>query len=1078
MTGVVPNNAMSTQRTCGRCGAVVSPSAPDGLCVSCLLDAASEPELELEQTQLDRGQPPAEAKSEIRNPKSEVAGLGRFGDYELLDEIARGGMGVVYRARQVSLDRIVAVKMLLFGPLASPETIQRFRIEAAAAGSLQHPNIVSVHEVGLHDGQHFFAMEYVAGRSLSAIVKDGPLPPKRAATYLKTIAEAIHYAHERGILHRDLKPSNVLIDPFDQPKVTDFGLAKRLETEIELTLSGQLLGSPNYMPPEQAAAKRGAVGKRSDVYALGAILYHLLTGRPPFVAPTVAETLHEVLNTEPVSPRVLNPGVPRDLETICLKCLEKDPAKRYQTAASLAEELARFVGQEPIQARPVGRTERAWRWCRRTPLVASLGAATVVLFLAVGIGSPIAAYRINTVRNITRQNLYAADMRQLQQAWESGNTRLAVTLLEAQRPRNGEVDLRGFEWRYWSKICQGEQLFTFHGHTTAVARVTVSRDGRLAASTSGEGTVRLWDVPNRREAVNLPISWGPVAFSPDGQALASVGPQGEIVIWDVANRRELANLARGPIISTATAAIAFSPDNRLLAAAEGGARLASSSSPSAVKIWDLNSQQILKVFRNFRGVPKEVAFSSRGKILAAAGELGLLKLWDVSSEQELPAPVLEQTAAVSSLAFSPDGNLLALPQGQSLLLFELPGMRKVAALALPEPDQVLSVAFSPDGQVLAVGYASGTIALWEMADQRLRRLLKGHTERVNSLAFAPDGQALISASADLTVRLWSVSSPPAENISRGQSKAVTCVAVSPNNQVIASGSLDGTVMLWNATTVAPIATLSAHAFPVRAVAFSPDGTRLLSASGQTEEDGWPFQPGDAKVWDVHTHREVGRLAGITNVVRSVAFSPSGTIAALAAPYAAELWDVVKGRPLGMLAGTRQNLSEWVTSVAFSPDGKTLAVGDYSDSIELWDISSRKETAQLTGLANGAECLAFSPNGQLLASGGRDLIVSLWDVRRRKRIAQLPGHKVFTVSAVAFAPDGRTLASCGWDGAVKLWNVASRRELTTFTSTAERALCLVFSGDGGRLVSGHGDGSIRLWRADSLVETVTVLGQTH
>ncbi|MBI2929872.1 MAG: serine/threonine protein kinase, partial [Verrucomicrobia bacterium] len=233
MTGVVPNNAMSTQRTCGRCGAVVSPSAPDGLCLSCLLDAASDTDPQIEPTKLDQAQPSLEAKSEIRNPKSEIASLGRFGDYELLDEIARGGMGVVYRARQVSLDRIVAVKTLLFGPLASPETIQRFRIEAAAAGSLQHPNIVSVHEVGLHDGQHFFAMEYVAGRSLSAIVKDGPLPPRRAATYLKTIAEAIHYAHERGILHRDLKASNVLIDPFDQPKVTDFGLAKRLETEIE-----------------------------------------------------------------------------------------------------------------------------------------------------------------------------------------------------------------------------------------------------------------------------------------------------------------------------------------------------------------------------------------------------------------------------------------------------------------------------------------------------------------------------------------------------------------------------------------------------------------------------------------------------------------------------------------------------------------------------------------------------------------------------------------------------------------------------------------------------------------------------
>ena len=287
-------------------------------------------------------------------------------------------MGIVYKARQVSLDRIVAVKMLLFGPLAQPELVQRFRTEAAAAASLQHPNIVAIHEVGFREGQHFFAMDYVAGRNLAEIVRDGPLPPKRAAGYVKTIAEAIQYAHERGILHRDLKPSNVLIDANDQPKVTDFGLAKRLEKDTELTLSGQVLGSPNYMPPEQASAHRGLVGKRSDVYSLGAILYHLLTGRAPFVAPTVAETLQQVQNAEPVSPTVLNPHLPRDLKTICLKCLEKEPARRYQTAQELADELGRWLRQEPILARPVSRPEKAWRWCRRKPVVATLTAAAML----------------------------------------------------------------------------------------------------------------------------------------------------------------------------------------------------------------------------------------------------------------------------------------------------------------------------------------------------------------------------------------------------------------------------------------------------------------------------------------------------------------------------------------------------------------------------------------------------------------------------------------------------------------------------------------------------------------------------
>jgi serine/threonine protein kinase len=296
-------------------------------------------------------------------------------------------MGVVYKARQVSLDRIVAVKMILFGPLASAEQVRRFRTEASAAGCLQHPNIVAIHEVGLHEQQHYLVMDYVDGPNLGRLVHDGPLPAKRAAGYVKLIAEAVHYAHERGILHRDLKPSNVLIDSDDRPRVVDFGLAKRLAANSELgtqnselTLSGQVLGSPNYMPPEQAGAGRIKVGRYSDVYSLGAILYHLLTGRPPFQAETVAQTLNLVTSTEPLSPRLLNPGVARDLETICLKCLEKGPGKRYPTAQALAAELARFLNDEPIQARPVNRLERAWRWCRRKPVVAGLLASLLVAF--------------------------------------------------------------------------------------------------------------------------------------------------------------------------------------------------------------------------------------------------------------------------------------------------------------------------------------------------------------------------------------------------------------------------------------------------------------------------------------------------------------------------------------------------------------------------------------------------------------------------------------------------------------------------------------------------------------------------
>jgi tetratricopeptide (TPR) repeat protein len=316
----------------------------------------------------------------------------RVGDYELLEEIGRGGMGVVYRARQVSLGRIVAVKMILGGALGPAADGRRLRNEAEAAARLQHPGIVAIHEVGEWEGQPFFSMDYVEGTTLAALIREHPLPAARASGYVEAIARAVHHAHESGVLHRDLKPSNVLIGADDQPRVTDFGLARQVQADQRLTGTGELLGTPSYIPPEQASDKYGAAGPASDVYALGAVLYELLTGRPPFQAETAIDTLLLVLHNEPVSPRRLNPRVPRDLETVCLKCLRKDPGQRYPTAAALAEDLGRFQRGEPVRARPVGAAARAWRWCRRNRAVAAL-LAGLFLVLTAGLVVSLSEWR-------------------------------------------------------------------------------------------------------------------------------------------------------------------------------------------------------------------------------------------------------------------------------------------------------------------------------------------------------------------------------------------------------------------------------------------------------------------------------------------------------------------------------------------------------------------------------------------------------------------------------------------------------------------------------------------------------------
>jgi len=379
-------------RNCPSCGAPLPADAPAGLCPVCLLktdSAATSP------TKGPAGGPAptltvkpltqrasAEPASTLTISPAAFARVHYFGDYELLEEIARGGMGVVWKARQSSLNRIVALKMILAGKLASEAEVQRFRREAEAAANLQHPNIVAIHEVGEHEGQHYYSMDYVEGRDLGALVREsGPLPPARAAECVKTLAEAVHFAHQRGTLHRDLKPQNVLIDAAGVPRITDFGLAKFIERDESLTQTGAAMGSPSYMPPEQAAGHLDQVGPHSDVYSLGAVLYELLTGRPPFRAETPVATMRQVMDSEPAAPRKLNAALPPDLETICLKCLEKNPARRYHSARALAEELGRFLNHEPIQAIPVSAVRKAETWLRRHPwkLVAAASSISMVL---------------------------------------------------------------------------------------------------------------------------------------------------------------------------------------------------------------------------------------------------------------------------------------------------------------------------------------------------------------------------------------------------------------------------------------------------------------------------------------------------------------------------------------------------------------------------------------------------------------------------------------------------------------------------------------------------------------------------
>jgi serine/threonine protein kinase len=499
-----------------------------------------------------------------------------FGDYELLEEIARGGMGVVYKAQQVSLKRTVALKMILAGQLASAADVQRFRKEAEAAANLKHSNIVAIHEVGQHEGQHYFSMDYIPGRSLADLVREGPLPPKQAARYVRIIAEAVQFAHQHGTLHRDLKPSNILIDGNDQPHVTGFGLAKRVASgqcpvagahnaaspspaasdsapATHLTATGQVLGTPSYMPPEQAGGKRGQVGPASDVYALGAILYDLVTGRPPFQAATALDTLLQVLDAEPVSPRLLNPMIDRDMETMCLKCLQKEPNRRYDSAQALADDLERYLNGQPIHARPIGDFRRFWRWCRRNPRVALLSGAVLLLLVMLPVAVNLVwrseSRKTSAALDESRHHLYLTHVTSAHHALAAGqDVRAWDLLLPYASPAARQSDPRGWEWHYLSNRCRIRLVLS----TRRAGRMIWSPDGKKLAMSGAprweepkaigsDVFILVWDVAGALQAGRRVLDQAlviqtpamPVAWSRDGRRLVG---NFDWAIWDVAKQ--------------------------------------------------------------------------------------------------------------------------------------------------------------------------------------------------------------------------------------------------------------------------------------------------------------------------------------------------------------------------------------------------------------------------------------------------------------------------------------------------------------------------------------------------------------
>jgi WD40 repeat protein/predicted Ser/Thr protein kinase len=994
-------------------------------------------------------------------------------------------MGVVYKARQVSLDRLVAVKMILAGEFATQQFVQRFRTEASAAAVLHHPNIVAIHEVGVHAGQHFFSMDFVDGPSLAAVVGHQPLPARRAAQYLKTIAEAIHYAHQQGILHRDLKPSNVLIDANDQPRITDFGLAKRLENaepgtrNAELTVSGQVLGSPNFMPPEQATAKHGKVGRYSDVYALGGILYHLLTARPPFQADSLEVIVSQVLTVEPVSPRLLDPTVPRDLETICLKCLEKEPSRRYATAQALADELGRFLRGIPILARPVSRPERAWRWCQRKPALATAVGA-VVLVAAVGFAGIVSQWRrAELQRRKAESSEYAADMHLAQLALADNNRALAVGLLDKYRPKGkSEIDLRHWEWRYLWQLCQGDELSTLHRYPRPVCAVAVSKDEKLLAVAYWD-QLALWDLTTKRPLTGLPIATTEaLAFSPTGNLLAvgtwNAAGQPGIDLWDMSAGKVTKTLAR----ETEVRSVAFSPDGKLLATFDNR---------GSIKVVDWPSDRTLTNFtvppprRRPTGV---VVFSPEGNRLAIGEDYGHVQLLDLRTGTVVPFQT-QSSEGVTALVLSANAKLLAAALGSAVRLWDANSGESRGQLT-NHTGWVKALAFTPDGRQLASASRDGTIRIWSVADHTELRCLRSSGEGLEALAMLPDGRTLVTGSDGGSVCLWDAtarSRVPAhtnwaiafgiDSLTEIETRQfaletldprAACrfgFAFTPDSRGFITTDRYGSLALWDARSVRVTENLPVLGSNHWGVALSPDGRWL--AAGKTPEI--------LTIWDWTTRRAVTNFAVPCEYYGKLAFSRSGNFLFAVAinnewVTSTRIWQTGDWKEVALTG----NQSAGILSVDLSPDDRLLAAGYQDGSVKLSRFPSGQHETTFTNHQAHVTGVLFSPDGRELVSTSFDRSVRLWDVSVRRELATLRGHFGLVCSA-ALSPDGRRAATGGTSprDAVKLWDLVAHRELLSLQGEGQYFMHLTFSPDGNTLVATSFDGIAHLWRAPSWEE---------
>lgn len=970
-----------------------------------------------------RGGPFQSTASDFSDSDDGIPAHQRFGDYELLEEVARGGMGVVYRARQRSLNRLVAIKMILAGNLATLESLERFRLEAKAAARLHHEGIVRIYEIGEHQGQHFFSMELVDGVSLADVLDDYTIDPRADAVLNRNqermiaelfvkIAHALDFAHQHGVLHRDIKPSNILIDKKGNPHLTDFGLAKLTgHEESGLTLSNAVLGTPGYLSPEQAAGKLD-VTTAADIYGLGATLYELFTGQPPFVGNSAVETMWRAIKEVPPSPRQLNPTLNRDLETIAMRCLEKDPNRRYSSARDVAEELERFRRREPIHARPIGNTEQLWRWCQRNPWIAFMSSA---LLLTILIGTAVACW----------------------EWWraEQANARMAKTLDRLQRDAVNDTLESGQNARALAKAA-------------SLIRSNPS-DWKAASLAISIMEQRAFPVP-AAPLISRDDELTVARLSPDGTRIAIGSDDGTVTLWDAATSKQVDFAIRH---GAAVAWVEFSHDGRWLATGSKDKTVGLWNSESGEPIWDAveQAEPVVRVHFSSDDLRLQIQTTNTVSIISAADR----------SIQFGPKSYAGRIVRAKVIA---DGRALAVAtKDHSPSLLEVWNLENNDQILRLETGASIDADVSDD-MTRAVAADAKSVTTWNLTSKTVLHQLRCDNGTFTGVKLSPDATLFAVLGANDWVRLWDTESGLSLTGELRHFYRLGGIEFQRSGGRLMSWADDSLVQIWDTKSGKPVAEPMRHTVRVQYAesGISNDREVYLAALSHTKARNVETKTGAVQLWRIHERREPRDLGTRLNLVLyddGARVSPDGRMLATGGPgKPLYILDIATGEPICMW----KDLKFGVWGTEFTPDGRRLITTTASGQVGIWNIPDGTAAFPPRQFKTTFQPLEISRDGAMFVTGSMDGIIRIWSCSTGEALHEL--HHGSEINSVALSSDNRFAASAGEDNVTRVWDTGTGRQVHALVGHTNEVMRVSFSPDNKKILTCGLDHSARIWNA--------------